>query len=115
MTHAIAFVPPDPGHASYSFKNWTKRHTCPVCSRSGKFNQNFLGGRDVMCDGVKFTKVDRAPRTAAERAERRLDALLKKPISELTEDEVMEVAMQTEDDGLIALARRELKIRGAIA
>jgi hypothetical protein len=47
------------GKGQYSFRNWTFTHTCPVCDRKGKFNQNFLGRRTVVCDGIKFHKVSK--------------------------------------------------------
>lgn len=44
------------GHGHYHYKNWSYDFTCPACSRIGRFSLNFLGQRNVICDGAKFTK-----------------------------------------------------------
>jgi hypothetical protein len=37
---------------------WQSKYVCPVigCGREAKFIDNFLGRREVFCDGEKFTK-----------------------------------------------------------
>jgi hypothetical protein len=45
------------GHGYYSYRNWSSTFRCPLCGRSGRFSLNFLGQRNVMCGGNKFTKV----------------------------------------------------------
>ena len=44
------------GHGYHHYKNWSYAFQCPVCSRTGKFCLNFLGQRNVICNGQKFTK-----------------------------------------------------------
>jgi hypothetical protein len=40
--------------------HWILTFTCPTCARVGKSDRNYLvGQRKIMCDGVKFTKVDK--------------------------------------------------------
>jgi hypothetical protein len=46
------------GHGQYAFRNWTFAFRCPACDRTGRFNLNYLGQRNVVCNGVKFTKED---------------------------------------------------------
>ena len=42
----------------YHYKNWSHRFTCGLCGRSGRFSNNFLGSRLVICTGAgTFTKV----------------------------------------------------------
>lgn len=38
--------------------HWMLQFTCPECGRKGKFQRNYLGQRKVMCDGIKFTKLE---------------------------------------------------------
>ena len=40
----------------YVYKGWKSKFTCPVCGREVWQHLNFLGGRDVICNGDKITK-----------------------------------------------------------
>jgi len=40
------------------FKRWTVRLVCPICGRETNQNRNFISGRQIVCDGVKFIKQD---------------------------------------------------------
>jgi hypothetical protein len=54
--HEPTIIPRNVGETWFIGKGWKSEFTCPVCGRSARFALNFLGGRDVVCDGVKFTK-----------------------------------------------------------
>lgn len=41
----------------YIGKGYTSPFTCPTCKRTARFHLGFLGRRNVVCNGVKFTKV----------------------------------------------------------
>lgn len=43
-------------HLRYS-KSWSDAFECPVCRQRKRYNLNFLGGRDVVCTGVKVEKL----------------------------------------------------------
>ncbi len=43
----------------YSGKSYSVQFECPTCQRKGRFNLSFLGLRRVICNGVKFEKVDK--------------------------------------------------------
>lgn len=45
-----------PGMIWFHTKQYTALFRCPVCSREGRFNLNWLSNRKVFCDGTKFTK-----------------------------------------------------------
>lgn len=40
----------------YSGKSYSDAFKCPMCGRVGRYNLSFLGSRNVVCDGSKFTK-----------------------------------------------------------
>ena len=48
-----------PGTTHFSGKSYSVRFECPSCHRRGRFNLSYLGPRRVICDGIRFTKVDR--------------------------------------------------------
>ena len=43
----------------YSGKSYSVQFECPFCQRKGRFNLSFLGRRRVVCNGIKFEKVDK--------------------------------------------------------
>lgn len=43
----------------YHNKSWSDAFECPTCKTRRRFNINYLGRRRIMCDGQKFTKVER--------------------------------------------------------
>lgn len=60
MAHAATICPRDVATNQYNGKNWSAQFKCPACGRATRQNLNFLGRRSVVCDGVKFTKVNGA-------------------------------------------------------
>ena len=57
--HDKAVCKRDVSSSRYHNKSWSSNFVCPVCGRTGRFNLNFLGQRNVVCDGKKFYKVAR--------------------------------------------------------
>lgn len=50
---------PIPHSELYSFRNWSKAFKCHECGRVCRVSLNFLGQRVLLCDGKKFSKVNR--------------------------------------------------------
>ena len=44
-------------HQRFATKSWSDAFECSACGVRQRFNLNFLGGKRVVCDGTKFTKV----------------------------------------------------------
>ena len=41
----------------FSGKGYSDSYLCNFCQRTGRFNLNFLGLREVFCNGQKFLKI----------------------------------------------------------
>ena len=41
----------------YVGRGWRSKFECPTCHQSAWQHLNFLGQRDLVCNGVKLTKV----------------------------------------------------------
>jgi hypothetical protein len=39
-------------HSGY----WSVNLRCPDCGREARFNENYLGGKPVLCNGAKFLR-----------------------------------------------------------
>jgi hypothetical protein len=46
-------------NTQYVGKGYKSKFTCPECGSSCWQHLSFLGRRDVVCDGAKFTKVEK--------------------------------------------------------
>jgi hypothetical protein len=46
-------------HLRFATKSWSDAFECPTCKTRKRYNLNFLGRHTIMCDGTKFTKVER--------------------------------------------------------
>ncbi len=46
-------------HQRYSGKSYSDAFECQTCGHSERRNLNFLGGRLLICDGVKRERVER--------------------------------------------------------
>lgn len=56
QAHELAICVRDFKQTQYVGKGYKSKFQCPVCSRSTWQHIGFLGQRNVLCDGVKFTK-----------------------------------------------------------
>lgn len=56
MSHDVTICPRDVARTMYVGKGYKSAFECPACGRSTYQALNFLGRRNVVCNGVKFTK-----------------------------------------------------------
>jgi len=57
--HAPMVCPRSPKPPIYVGKGYKAAFECPMCQRSTYQHLNFLAGRRVVCDGLKFVKMIR--------------------------------------------------------
>lgn len=57
--HAPAICPKDLRTLDYVGKGYRAKFTCPECGRAAYQHLNFLGRRNLICNGKKFMKAAR--------------------------------------------------------
>jgi len=64
MTHELVAIDYEPHSTQFATKSWSARFTCPRCGKSKRWNLNFLGSREITCDGETITAKRDVPYTA---------------------------------------------------
>jgi len=56
MKHSSTVLSKDNRTLQFATKSWSAEFRCPTCGAAQRANLNFLGRRQMVCDGERITK-----------------------------------------------------------